>query len=168
MKIELKLIGDLANRYYGEEGPQYATHKSGAFDLRACIDQTLTILPGEQVMIPTGIAIHLGNVEGMYAAVAMPRSGRGSRDGLVLGNTIGLIDADYQGEVMICAWARPTSGHVNIANGRFGGGPIHIEPGERIAQMMIVPVAQVSFAVVPEFTEKTARGAGGFGSTGHA
>jgi dUTP pyrophosphatase len=166
--IELIYTTEAAAKAYGSEGPQYSTDGAAAFDLRAMIDTAISILPSEQVMIPTGIRLNMAYGSNLtnIAAVVIPRSGRGSKEGLVLGNVVGLIDEDYQGEVMICAWARPTSGHMNTANHRQGGNPIHIEPGERIAQMMFVPVIRPAFRVVAEFSAKTERGSGGFGSTG--
>lgn len=172
--IELIYTTEAAAKAYGSEGPQYSTDGAAAFDLRAMISEAVCILPSEQVMIPTGIRLNMGAddffLHGNYkmAAVVIPRSGRGSKEGLVLGNTAGLIDLDFQGEIMICAWARPTSGHINAANHRQGGTPVHIEPGERIAQLMFVPVIRPAFKVVAEFSGRTERGAGGFGSTGAA
>jgi dUTP pyrophosphatase len=172
MKVDLIFTTPEAARFYGGFGPQYATAGSCAFDLRACIENTLTILPSEQVMVPTGIRLDLSKLRDnlpdfvRYAAIALPRSGRGSKEGLCLGNTVGLCDEDYQGEIMLCVWARPTSGHINPINHRIGGNPIHIEPGERIAQLAIVPMLQVGFKVVDQFGAETERGEGGFGSTG--
>ena len=130
--------------------PQYATPGSAGLDLRACIDAPLTVAPGETVLIPTGIAVHLANPA--YAAVILPRSGLGHKHGIVLGNLVGLIDSDYQGELMVSVWNRGSDSFV-------------IEPFERIAQMVIVPVVQADFAVVDEFAASE-RGTGGFGSTG--
>lgn len=166
--IELIYTTEAAAKAYGKEGPQYSTDGAAAFDLRAMVDEAICILPSEQVMIPTGIRLNMAYGSNLtnIAAIVIPRSGRGSKEGLVLANTIGLIDEDYQGEIMICAWARPTSGHINAANHRQGGTPIRIEPGERIAQMMFVPVIRPAFKVVVEFSAKTVRGDSGFGSTG--
>ena len=130
--------------------PHYATPGSAGLDLRACLDAPLTIAPGETHLIPTGIAIHLDDPQ--LAAVLLPRSGLGHKHGIVLGNLVGLIDSDYQGQVMVSCWNR-------------GSAAFTIAPGERIAQMVIVPVVQVRFEVVGQFTESH-RGAGGFGSSG--
>ena len=166
--IEVIFTSEAARKSYGEL--TYATPGSAAIDLRAMIDSPMVILPSEQAMIPTGIKLNM-QTEGIpypfgLAAIALPRSGRGSKDGLVLGNTAGLIDTDYQGEIRLCVWARPTSGHLS-SNNRMGGTPIHIEPGERIAQLMFVPVFKAMFKTVDEFTSASHRGAGGFGSTGN-
>ncbi len=130
--------------------PHYATPGSAGLDLRACLDAPLELQPGQTQLIPTGIAIHLEDAG--LAAVLLPRSGLGHKHGIVLGNLVGLIDSDYQGQVMVSCWNRGQSAFV-------------VEPGERIAQMIIVPVVQVEFDVVDEFTESH-RGAGGFGSSG--
>ena len=130
--------------------PHYATPGSAGLDLRACLDAPLTLAPGETQLIPTGIAIHLDDAA--LAAVLLPRSGLGHKHGIVLGNLVGLIDSDYQGQVMVSCWNR-------------GNAAFTIAPGERIAQMVIVPVVQVRFEVVEQFTESH-RGAGGFGSSG--
>jgi dUTP pyrophosphatase len=130
--------------------PHYATPGSAGLDLRACLDAPLAIAPGETHLIPTGIAIHLDDPR--LAAVLLPRSGLGHKHGIVLGNLVGLIDSDYQGQVMVSCWNR-------------GQAAFTIAPGERIAQMVIVPVVQVKFEVVEQFTESQ-RGAGGFGSSG--
>jgi dUTP pyrophosphatase len=130
--------------------PHYATPGSAGLDLRACLDAPLTVAPGETHLIPTGIAIHLDDPQ--LAAVLLPRSGLGHKHGIVLGNLVGLIDSDYQGQVMVSCWNR-------------GSAAFTIAPGERIAQMVIVPVVQVRFEVVEQFTESH-RGAGGFGSSG--
>jgi len=136
--------------------PAYATTGSAGLDLRACIDAPITIAPGQTVLIPTGIAVHLGDPH--YAAVLLPRSGLGHKHGIVLGNLVGLIDSDYQGPLMVSCWNRnpPAPDHA---------GSFVIEPMERIAQMVIVPVVQARFNVVDSF-EASARGSGGFGSTG--
>jgi dUTP pyrophosphatase len=130
--------------------PQYATPGSAGLDLRACLDAPLVLEPGDTQLIPTGIAIHLDDPG--LAAVLLPRSGLGHKHGIVLGNLVGLIDSDYQGQVMVSCWNR-------------GSNRFTVEPGERIAQMVIVPVVQVQLEVVAEFTESH-RGAGGFGSSG--
>ena len=130
--------------------PHYATPGSAGLDLRACLDEPLTLAPGATQLVPTGIAIHLDDAG--LAAVLLPRSGLGHKHGIVLGNLVGLIDSDYQGQVMVSCWNR-------------GNAPFTIAPGERIAQMVVVPVVQVRFEVVDQFTESH-RGAGGFGSSG--
>ena len=130
--------------------PHYATPGAAGLDLRACIGAPLILVPGQTELVPSGIAIHLGDPS--YAAVIVPRSGLGHKHGIVLGNLVGLIDSDYQGPVMVSVWNR-------------GQASFTIQPLERIAQMVIVPVLQVEFNVVEEF-ETSDRGAGGFGSTG--
>ena len=130
--------------------PHYATAGSAGLDLRACIEAPLTLAPGDAQLIPTGMAIHLGHPG--YAAMILPRSGLGTRHGIVLGNLVGLIDSDYQGPLMVSCWNR-------------GKAAFTIEPMERIAQMVVVPVVQVEMNVVEGF-EASERGAGGFGSTG--
>ncbi len=130
--------------------PRRSTDGSAGVDLRACLAEPLTLPPGECELIRTGIAIHLE--DSGLAAVILPRSGLGHRHGIVLGNLVGLIDSDYQGELLISCWNR-------------GSEPFRIEPGERIAQLVIVPVVQAEFEVVDSFAE-SARGAGGFGHTG--
>ena len=130
--------------------PERATAGSAGLDLRACLDAPLLLEPGQTHLVPTGIAIHLDDPG--LAAVLLPRSGLGHRHGIVLGNLVGLIDSDYQGQVMVSVWNR-------------GDHPFTIEPGDRIAQMIVVPVVQVEFEVVADF-EATQRGAGGFGSSG--
>ena len=132
--------------------PAYATPGSAGLDLRACIDTDMTIEPGQAVLIPTGLAVHLADPG--LAAIIVPRSGLGHKHGLVLGNLVGLIDSDYQGPLMVSCWNRGTSAYT-------------IAPMDRIAQMVIVPVVQASFRPVTAF-EATQRGAGGFGSTGQA
>ena len=130
--------------------PHYATPGSAGLDLRACIDATVTISPGETVLIPTGIAIHLADPG--LAAMILPRSGLGHKHGIVLGNLVGLIDSDYQGQIMVSTWNR---GHERFT----------LNPLDRLAQLVVVPVLQVAFDVVDEFDAST-RGDGGFGSTG--
>jgi dUTP pyrophosphatase len=132
--------------------PHYATDGSAGLDVRACIDAAITVAPGETTLIPTGLALHIGDAS--LAAVLLPRSGLGHKHGLVLGNLTGLIDSDYQGQVFISCWNRGQASYV-------------IEPGERIAQMVFVPVEQVKFAVVEEFNDSE-RGSGGFGHSGTA
>ncbi len=133
-----------------DQMPAYATPGSAGLDLRACITAPLTLEPGSTHLIPTGLAIHIADPA--YAAMILPRSGMGHKHGIVLGNLVGLIDSDYQGELMVSAWNRGSSAFV-------------LSPMERLAQLVIVPVLQVAFNVVESFTE-TERGAGGFGSTG--
>ncbi|MDR2365323.1 MAG: dUTP diphosphatase [Zoogloeaceae bacterium] len=130
--------------------PHYASAGAAGLDLRACVDTPLPLLPGQTLLIPTGMAIHLNDPA--LAALVLPRSGLGHKHGIVLGNLVGLIDSDYQGEIMVSAWNRGNQAFV-------------IEPLERIAQLVIVPVLQVDLHVVDEFTP-SARGADGFGSTG--
>jgi len=130
--------------------PAYATPGSAGLDLRACIDAPLVIEPGQTVLIPTGLAIHVADPG--YAAVILPRSGLGHKNGIVLGNLVGLIDSDYQGQLMVSTWNR---GHASFT----------LQPLDRLAQLVIVPVLQVGFNVVEEFASSE-RGAGGFGSTG--
>ena len=130
--------------------PHYATEGSAGLDMRACIDEPLIVEPGDTHLVPTGLAIHIA--DNRLAAVLLPRSGLGHKHGLVLGNLTGLIDSDYQGQVFISCWNR-------------GSTPYQIDPGERIAQMVFVPVEQVGFDVVEEF-DASDRGSGGFGHSG--
>jgi dUTP pyrophosphatase len=130
--------------------PQYATPGAAGLDLRACVTAPLVLVPGATELVPTGIAIHIGDAR--YAALILPRSGLGHKHGIVLGNLVGLIDSDYQGQLMVSCWNR-------------GSAAFTINPLERIAQLVIVPVVQVEFNVVESF-EESSRGAGGFGSTG--
>jgi len=133
-----------------EHLPHYATAGAAGLDLRACLDAPLELRPGDSRLVRSGLAIHLGDPG--LAAVVLPRSGLGAKHGIVLGNLVGLIDSDYQGEVMVSVWNR-------------GAQAFTIQPLERIAQLVVVPVVQVELAVVEEFAA-SARGAGGFGSTG--
>lgn len=133
-----------------EQMPAYATPGSAGLDLRACIDAPLTLAPGSTHLIPTGLAIHIADPG--YAAMILPRSGMGHKHGIVLGNLVGLIDSDYQGQLMVSTWNRGDTAFV-------------LNPMERLAQLVIVPVLQVGFEVVDEFGDSE-RGAGGFGSTG--
>ncbi len=130
--------------------PQYATPGSAGLDLRACIESAIVLKPGDSSLVPSGIAIHLGDAH--YAAMVLPRSGLGHKHGIVLGNLVGLIDSDYQGQVFVSIWNRSQT-------------EFTIQPMDRIAQMIVVPVLQVQFNVVADFDAST-RGAGGFGSTG--
>lgn len=136
-----------------EHMPSYATPGSAGLDLRACLDAPLTLAPNAWQLIGTGLAIHLADPA--YAAMLLPRSGLGHKHGIVLGNLVGLIDSDYQGQLMVSAWNRSPA-------------PYTIEPMERIAQMVIVPVVQAQFRVVDDFSEASERGVGGYGSTGRA
>ncbi|MEW6612504.1 MAG: dUTP diphosphatase [Pseudomonadota bacterium] len=131
--------------------PAYATEEAAGMDLRACLEAPLDLAPGQAELIPTGFAMHIDNPG--VAAMILPRSGLGHKQGLVLGNLLGLIDSDYQGPLMISAWNR-------------GSQVIHIEPGDRIAQLIFVPVLRPALQVVADFGE-SGRGIGGFGSTGH-
>lgn len=148
LKIQLKIL----DKRIGNEFPipQHATDGSAGMDMRACLDEHLRIEPGETHLIPTGLAIHIGDPG--LAAVLLPRSGLGHKHGIVLGNLVGLIDSDYQGQVFISLWNRSDHGFT-------------IEPGDRIAQMVFVPVVQAEFEVVDEF-DVSERGAGGFGHSG--
>lgn len=146
MHIDIKII----NPTIKNQLPHYATAGSAGLDLRACIERAIVLEPGQTELIPTGIAIHLADAD--YAAVILPRSGLGHKHGVVLGNLVGLIDSDYQGELMVSTWNRGTTAFT-------------IEPFERIAQMVIVPVVQAQFNIVDDF-DASDRGAGGFGSTG--
>jgi dUTP pyrophosphatase len=130
--------------------PAYATSGSAGLDLRACIEAPLTLEPGQTVLVPTGLAIHVADPG--YAAMILPRSGLGHKNGIVLGNLVGLIDSDYQGQLMVSTWNR-------------GNQAFTLQPLDRLAQLVIVPVLQVGFNVVDEFASSE-RGAGGFGSTG--
>ncbi|MDD9811861.1 MAG: dUTP diphosphatase [Gammaproteobacteria bacterium] len=185
MKIALKIL-DPRMRAGGEFGmPQYASKGAAGLDLRACIDAPLTVRAGATELLPTGVAIHIQDPR--YAALILPRSGLGHKHGIVLGNLTGLIDSDYQGQLFVSCWNRgrrnDRDGYDNSGDGRGdnngdngdsdsgdscdGGDSCDytIHPGDRIAQMLIVPVAHAEFEVVESF-EKTPRGAGGFGSTG--
>ena len=145
-KIEVKLL----DARMAEQLPQYATPGSAGLDLRACLDQAISLEPGQTTLIPTGLAIHIADPG--YAAMILPRSGMGHKNGIVLGNLVGLIDSDYQGQLMVSTWNR---GHNTFT----------LNPMERLAQLIIVPVLQVGFNIVDEF-DTSERGAGGFGSTG--
>ena len=147
-KLQVRILDPRVGR--DMELPRRATSGSAGLDLRACLDAPLTLEPGKAELVPTGIAIHLEDPG--LAAMLLPRSGLGHKHGIVLGNLVGLIDSDYQGEVKVSVWNR-------------GERADTIQTGERIAQMVVVPVVQVDFDVVEEF-EASARGAGGFGSTG--
>lgn len=144
VKVLNPLIGDTIPL------PAYSTRGSAGMDLRACVVEPVTVLPGEAKLVPTGIAIYIEDPS--LAAVILPRSGLGHKQGIVLGNLVGLIDSDYQGELMISVWNR-------------SGDPFTIGQGDRIAQLVVVPVVQAELALVQEFTESD-RGTGGFGSSG--
>ena len=145
-QIDLKVL----DARLAEQLPAYATPGSAGLDLRACVDSPLVLAPGETQLIPTGLAIHI--CDAGLAAMILPRSGLGHKHGIVLGNLVGLIDSDYQGPLMVSCWNR-------------GSAAFTIQPLERIAQLVIVPVVQASFRVVETFDD-SARGMGGFGSTG--
>ncbi|WP_338848109.1 dUTP diphosphatase [Massilia sp. W12] len=146
--VSLKILDSRMRDYL----PAYATPGSAGLDLRACIDAPLELAPGQTVLIPTGLAIHLADPG--YAAMILPRSGLGHKHGIVLGNLVGLIDSDYQGQLMVSTWNR-------------GAAPFVLQPLDRLAQLVIVPVLQVGFEVVDEF-DASERGGAGFGSTGKA
>jgi dUTP pyrophosphatase len=147
-KIQLKILDDRIGTQFPL--PEYATDGSAGMDMRACIDDDIPLPPGATELIPTGLAIHINDPR--LAAVLLPRSGLGHKHGVVLGNLTGLIDSDYQGQVFVSCWNRGQTEFI-------------ITPGERIAQMVFVPVVQASFEIVAEF-EDSDRGAGGFGHTG--
>ncbi len=145
-KVDIKILDDRLKGHL----PGYATPGAAGMDLRACIEHVLTLHPGDTELIPTGIAIHLDTAS--LAALVLPRSGLGHKHGIVLGNLVGLIDSDYQGQIFVSCWNRSKT-------------PFILNPLERIAQLVVVPVVRVEFNVVEDFTAST-RGAGGFGSTG--
>ncbi len=147
-KIELKILDARIGAKFPL--PRYGTEGAAGLDLVACLNEALTLKPGDTQLIPTGIAIHIGDAG--LAAMLLPRSGLGHKHGIVLGNLVGLIDSDYQGQVFVSCWNR---GHAAFT----------IEPGDRIAQMVFVPVVQAEFELVRDF-EESRRGAGGFGHTG--
>ena len=146
--IELKILDERIGKEFPI--PDYATSGSAGIDLRACLDEELLLKPGQTELIPTGMAIHIGDES--LAAVILPRSGLGHKHGIVLGNLVGLIDSDYQGQLFVSCWNR-------------GNDEFQIEPGERIAQLVFVPVVQAKFQIVDNFDESD-RGHGGFGHTG--
>lgn len=148
MKVQVKLLDPRLGKEWPL--PSYATAGSAGLDLRACLDEAIDIEPGQTVLVKTGMAIYIHDVN--FAGLILPRSGLGHKHGIVLGNLVGLIDSDYQGELMVSVWNRgPTT--------------FRLEPGERLAQYVLVPVVQAEFEQVEEF-EETLRGAGGFGHTG--
>jgi dUTP pyrophosphatase len=144
--VELKILDERVRECL----PVYATPGSAGLDLRACVDEAIVIAPGQTVLVPTGIAIHIADPG--LAALILPRSGLGHKHGIVLGNLVGLIDSDYQGPLMVSCWNR-------------GQADFNLRPLERLAQLVVVPVVQAAFRVVEEF-DASERGAGGFGSTG--
>ena len=148
MKVQVKVLDARLGQTW--EMPSYATHGSAGLDLRACLDAAIDIAAGETVLVKTGLAIYIEDAN--FAGLILPRSGLGHKHGIVLGNLVGLIDSDYQGELMISVWNR-------------GQNTFRLEPGERLAQYVLVPVVQAEFEQVTEFVA-TARGAGGFGHTG--
>ncbi|RCW75887.1 dUTP diphosphatase [Pseudorhodoferax soli] len=148
MNIDVKIL----DPRMAEQLPAYATPGSAGLDLRACLEAPLLLAPGAWQLVPTGIAIHLADPG--YAAMILPRSGLGHKHGIVLGNLVGLIDSDYQGQLMVSAWNRSSTAYT-------------VQPMERIAQLVVVPVVQATFNIVQDF-EASARGAGGYGSTGTA
>jgi len=145
-QVDLKILDPRMKDFL----PAYATGGSAGLDLRACLDAPLTLEPGQTALVPTGLAIHIADPG--YAAMILPRSGLGHKNGIVLGNLVGLIDSDYQGQLMISTWNR-------------GQSAFTLQPMDRLAQLVVVPVVQVGFNVVEEFASSD-RGAGGFGSTG--
>ncbi|ARR50433.1 dUTP diphosphatase [Photobacterium damselae] len=147
-KIDLKILDPRVGNEFPL--PAYATEGSAGLDLRACLDQALTVAPGETHLVPTGLAIHIA--DNSLAATILPRSGLGHKHGIVLGNLVGLIDSDYQGQLMVSVWNR-------------GQSTFTIEPGDRIAQLVFVPVVQAEFNLVEDFSA-TDRGEGGFGHSG--
>jgi dUTP pyrophosphatase len=147
MQIDIKILDARLN----DNLPAYATPGSAGLDLRACLDAPLTLQPNAWQLVPTGMAIYLEDPG--YAALILPRSGLGHKHGIVLGNLVGLIDSDYQGQLMVSAWNRSSTAFT-------------IEPMERIAQLVVVPVVQAQFKIVQEFPAVSARGEGGYGSTG--
>lgn len=147
MQVDLKILDQRLH----EQVPSYATPGSAGLDLRACLDAPLVLAPNAWQLVPTGMAIHLANPA--YAALILPRSGLGHKHGIVLGNLVGLIDSDYQGQLMVSAWNRSDVVYT-------------LQPMERLAQLVIVPVVQAAFRLVNEFESATQRGEGGYGSTG--
>ena len=147
MKIDVKIL----DPRIAEQFPTYATAGSAGLDLRACLETPLTLAPNAWQLVPTGMAIHLADPG--YAALILPRSGLGHKHGIVLGNLVGLIDSDYQGQLMVSAWNRSDVAYT-------------LAPMERLAQLVIVPVVQAQFNIVDEFPSASERGEGGYGSTG--
>ena len=145
-KLQVKIMDERMR----SQLPQYATAGSAGLDLRACLEEAIDITPGQTVLVPTGISIYINDPR--YCAMILPRSGLGHKHGIVLGNLVGLIDSDYQGQLMVSTWNRGTSS-------------FRLEPMERLAQLVIVPVMQIEWSIVDEFASSD-RGEGGFGSTG--
>jgi dUTP pyrophosphatase len=145
-RLDIKIIDEKIKNHL----PEYSTPGSAGLDLRACLDKDTTVVPGQTILVPTGIAINIKDPR--YAAVILPRSGLGHKHGIVLGNLVGLIDSDYQGQLMVSVWNR-------------GNEPFTIIPMDRSAQLVVLPVAQVTFNLVDDF-DQSSRGSGGFGSTG--
>lgn len=145
--VDLKVL----DARMAEQIPSYATPGSAGLDLRACLDAPVTLEPGQTFLVPTGLAIHINDPS--LAAIILPRSGLGHKHGIVLGNLVGLIDSDYQGQLMVSCWNRGQTAFV-------------IQPMERIAQLVLVPVVQAAFRRVDDFADASQRGEGGFGSTG--
>jgi len=145
-KLQVKIMDERMR----SQLPQYATAGSAGLDLRACLEETIDIAPGQTVLVPTGISIYINDPR--YCAMILPRSGLGHKHGIVLGNLVGLIDSDYQGQLMVSTWNR-------------GSSSFRLEPMERLAQLVIVPVMQIEWSIVDEFASSD-RGEGGFGSTG--
>jgi dUTP pyrophosphatase len=145
-KLQVKIMDERMR----SQLPQYATAGSAGLDLRACLEEAIDIAPGQTVLVPTGISIYINDPR--YCAMILPRSGLGHKHGIVLGNLVGLIDSDYQGQLMVSTWNRGTSS-------------FRLEPMERLAQLVIVPVMQIEWSIVEEFASSD-RGEGGFGSTG--
>lgn len=151
MLVDLKILDPRLHAHLPPHASAYATPGSAGLDLRACVDAPLLLAPGQTVLVPTGLAMHL--VDPGYAALILPRSGLGHKHGIVLGNLVGLIDSDYQGQLMVSAWNRSDTSFT-------------LQPLERLAQLVIVPVVQAQLRVVQEFAAPSQRGEGGYGSTG--
>ena len=149
MRVDVRILDERLK----DQPPAYATAGSAGLDLRACLNEPLTLAPNAWQLVPTGMAMHLADPG--YAALILPRSGLGHKHGIVLGNLVGLIDSDYQGQLMVSAWNRSDV-------------PYTLQPMERLAQLVIVPVVQAEFRVVDAFDAETERGAGGYGSTGRS
>lgn len=149
MRVDVRILDERLK----DQPPAYATAGSAGLDLRACLAEPLTLAPNGWQLVPTGMAMHLADPG--YAALILPRSGLGHKHGIVLGNLVGLIDSDYQGQLMVSAWNRSEVAYT-------------LQPMERLAQLVIVPVVQAQFRVVDVFDAETERGAGGYGSTGRS